>query len=293
MAELERLARRIETATDLQSVVRTMKTLSAVGITQYNEAARAISGYLDTVERGLQAVLRARPDLARSGPPAPGAAALVVVGSDFGLCGPFNEEAVAHARNSLSEGIGRSGLSLLLAGHRLDQLWPDDLPRADTRIELPSSVGRLGAAVGDILSRLDRWQSERGVTNIHLVHQALGPDGRRSPRLVRVAPLMGTDLAALARREWPTRCLPMVQGPAEPVFRQLVRQMIFTRVYAACALSRAAEYDARLEAMRAADRNIGEKLTAFTREYRFRRQEAITTELLDVIAGFEAAGTGG
>jgi F-type H+-transporting ATPase subunit gamma len=40
--------------------------------------------------------------------------------------------------------------------------------------------------------------------------------------------------------------------------------------------------------MQAAGRNIDEKLDELRAEFRRRRQDAITTELLDIVSGYEA-----
>ncbi len=290
MAELDRLSRRIDTARDLQSVVRTMKTLSAVSISQAEQAAAAITAHLETVERGLQVALRHAPRLLDGAARAEGPTALVVVGSEFGLCGTFNERLIGEARGIVAAeaGAGR-GPFVLLAGRRLAQRWDPDLPDPGAALDLPSSAGLLGAAAGAVLRRLDGWQRETGGTRIVLLHQAEGEAGHAAPRTTRLAPVTADELAAIAARPWPTRCLPMAAGEPGALFRRLLRQRILARVYAALALSRSAEYAARLEAMRAADRNIGEKLQALEAEFRLRRQEAITAELLDVVSGFEAA----
>ena len=56
----ESLRRKIRSAEDLQSVVRTMKALAASSIGQYEELVRALSGYYRTVELGLGACFRER-----------------------------------------------------------------------------------------------------------------------------------------------------------------------------------------------------------------------------------------
>ena len=52
--------------------------------------------------------------------------------------------------------------------------------------------------------------------------------------------------------------------------------------------SLASEDGARLQAMSAADHNIGDKLEKLERTEQASRQEAITSELLDVVTGSEA-----
>ena len=52
------LRRKITSAGDLQSVVRTMKTLAASSIGQYEKSVRALTDYYRTVELGLSACFR-------------------------------------------------------------------------------------------------------------------------------------------------------------------------------------------------------------------------------------------
>ncbi len=60
MQTLENLRRKIQTATDLGSVVTTMKTLAAVSIRQYEQAAEALDDYSRTIELAFRIAL-ARP----------------------------------------------------------------------------------------------------------------------------------------------------------------------------------------------------------------------------------------
>ena len=52
------LSRKIRSAGDLQSVVRTMKALAASSIGQYEKSVRALGDYYRTVELGLGACFR-------------------------------------------------------------------------------------------------------------------------------------------------------------------------------------------------------------------------------------------
>ena len=52
------LRRKINSAGDLQSVVRTMKALAASSIGQYEQSVRALADYYRTVELGLSVCFR-------------------------------------------------------------------------------------------------------------------------------------------------------------------------------------------------------------------------------------------
>ena len=75
---------------------------------------------------------------------------------------------------------------------------------------------------------------------------------------------------------------------ADRLFSALVRQYLFVACFRAFAESAASEHATRVETMQAAKRSIDEKLEAVRAEFRRRRQEAFTAELLDIVFGYEA-----
>src|SRR5271154_3356958 len=100
------LRRKIGSAGDLQSVVRTMKALAASSIGQYEKSAVALADYYRTVELGLGACFRKAapvPFIAQpknhAGTDTIGA---IVFGSDQGLVGQFNEVVADFAIKTLA-----------------------------------------------------------------------------------------------------------------------------------------------------------------------------------------------
>ena len=91
----EALQRKINSARELKSVVRTMKSLAALSIVQYERSVHSLSDYYGAVELGLAACLReekiaqawAYPDRPLTGT----LTAAIVFGSDQGLVGQFND----------------------------------------------------------------------------------------------------------------------------------------------------------------------------------------------------------
>jgi F-type H+-transporting ATPase subunit gamma len=72
------------------------------------------------------------------------------------------------------------------------------------------------------------------------------------------------------------------------LIRQLLHQYLFVSIFRACAESQASEHASRLAAMQSAQRNLDERLEEVTMTFRRARQNVITSELLDVVSGFEA-----
>jgi F-type H+-transporting ATPase subunit gamma len=67
----------------------------------------------------------------------------------------------------------------------------------------------------------------------------------------------------------------------------LIRQYLFVQLYRASAESLSSENTSRLFTMQTAEKNIDERISELNNRYNSQRQEAITSELLDVVSGFE------
>lgn len=94
---------------------------------------------------------------------------------------------------------------------------------------------------------------------------------------------------SLTEEPWPSHVLPMFTLPREQLLLALLQQYFFVTLFRACAESLASENGSRLAAMQLAEKNLAERHAEVTGAYRRRRQESITTELLDVLVGYETA----
>jgi len=289
METLETLGKRIATTRDLQSIVRTMKSLSAVSIRQYEQAAAALVEYHRTIELGFQVLLREGPvpDPARE--PDDLATAAIVFASDHGLCGRFNEEIArfAHAEMQRRIALTRDRTYLAVGAQAAVRLESLD-EEIDGRLFLPGAVAGLTAAANAILLKVDAWQRERGIGRVLMFHNARAADATVAPAMVQLLPLDMAWLHRIARRSWPSHVLPVHRMRSPALFAALVREHLFVSIYRAAAESMASEHTTRLASMQAAERNIQEHLDEMSGAYRRRRQETITEELLDIIGGYES-----
>jgi F-type H+-transporting ATPase subunit gamma len=290
MQTLEALSRRIETTDDLRAIVRTMKSLSAVSIRQYESAVAALRDYSRTVELALQALLRDRPAVVGAPAPASGPAAVVVFGSDHGLCGRFNDEVARFAHARLREldaaGVRRQCLAV---GARAEARLAALGEVVGEGLFLPGSVSGLAALAQAVLVQIDAWGAVEGLGRVLLIHHRRTSEAVAVPHMRQLLPLSPERLRNLAARPWPSRRLPMSTMDAERLFPAVIRQYLFSSVYRAAAESLASEHASRLASMQAAERNIEEHLEEQQAEFRRRRQETITEELLDIVTGFAAS----
>jgi len=290
METLEALAARLDTTNDIRSIVRTMKSLSSVNIRNYERAVEAISEYERTIRQGLQIVLRNDRERKPRQQARDGKSGLIVIGSDRGLCGRFNDRIADFASERLRNlGTGTDHAPLLAvvgvrAAARLEAL---DHP-ADLTFTLPGSLNGLAGTVQSVAVAVDRWVNEAGVRRVTLLFNRRGPGTLAEPAERVLLPIPADFLDDLARQPWPSSCLPTYRMEREKLFSWLIGQHLFTLIYRGLAESLASEHASRLAAMQGAERNIDERREDLQSAYRQKRQETVTMELLDLIAGFEA-----
>jgi F-type H+-transporting ATPase subunit gamma len=281
------MRRRIGSAEDLYSVVRVMKALAAANIRQCEKAVESLAEYARTVEMGLQIALRDRLVDVSAEPPPGERWGVVVFGSDQGMCGSFNEQVATYALEQIGTLPGRpEHRTVLTVGARVVGRLEDAGWAVGERFPLPGTVSGVTSAVQNVLLRIDQLRFQGGIDRFLLVHHRPGAAGSH-PHRQQLLPVDREWLASLARRPWPSRSVPTFAMDWRPLFSALVREHLFVALYRAFAESLATENASRLASMQAAEKNIQSHLSGLTGQYHRGRQQTITEELLDIVAGFE------
>jgi len=294
---LESMRRKIDSAAELESVVRTMRALAAASIVQYERAVQSLDEYYRTVELGLVAWLRhtggaiqAPAAVARIGAAGRRAATgAVVFGSDQGLVGRFNEMLSEFTARELN---GMPGVKRVFAvGERVQGFLEDAALPATASFDVPNSIAAITLLVGHILSELERQQAQGLVAQVYVFHNRPRSRTVYEPVMQRLLPLDETWRRGLATLAWPSENLPEPLNASGMVLQALIREYLFISLFRACAESLASENASRLAAMRRAEKKIGEMLEDLGHEFHRLRQSRIDEELFDVISGFEALAT--
>jgi len=289
------LRRKITSAGDLQSVVRTMEALAASSISQYEQSVRALGDYYRTVELGLGVCFRgsgpARVAAEGNGSADSGAVGAVVFGSDQGLVGQFNDVIADFAIEALANLAGTP--RVWAVGERVHARLADaGLPLVGL-FAVPNSVNAIAPLIGRILLASEASRSRGEVTALHLFYNRPASGAAYAPVTQRLLPLDDSWRRERAELSWPTGNLPEVVGGSVPTVRALIREYLFVSLFRACAESLASENASRLAAMQRAAKNIDELLEDLRRTFHRVRQSGIDEELFDVVSGFEALGGSG
>jgi F-type H+-transporting ATPase subunit gamma len=152
---------------------------------------------------------------------------------------------------------------------------------------VPGSAAQITATVQQILFKVEEWRETSAVHHVYLFFNRHSGGKGYTPSDVKLLPI---DLARFHRLRggWPSRSLPTFTMERETLLQRLLNQFLFVSIFRACAESQASEHASRLAAMQSAQRNLDERVDEVTMVFRRARQTAITSELLDVVAGFEA-----
>ena len=308
------LRRKIDSATDLKGVVRTMKALAASSITQYEKSVLALADYYRTVELGLSASFRAsliaqhadtdlsKIDINESEVEVIGA---IVFGSDQGLVGQFNEDIAQFALTTLAKLPGQP--TIWTVGERVQTRLADAPTKLGSTYNLPTSVIGIAPLIGHLVAQIqqatERQENNQKGSNspyntsygIYVFHNRPTSGALYEPTLQRLLPLDQQWLQSLAEIEWPNSHRPEILCPIGKAERQvnirtrraLIREYLFISIFRACAESLASENASRLAAMQRAEKNIDDLQEKLGREFNRLRQSAIDEELFDVVAGYE------
>jgi F-type H+-transporting ATPase subunit gamma len=284
------LTRKIASAGDLQSVVRTMKALAASSIGQYEKSVRALADYYRTVELGLSACFResesAIPMVEQKGQAEAGTIGAVVFGSDQGLVGQFNDVIADFAIKTLAALPGKP--EVWAVGERVHARLKDAGVPLVGLFTVPNSVKAITPLVGQIQIESEAHRAMGEYARVYVFHNRPQTGALYEPVSQRLLPLDAQWQQGLAKVAWPTKTPPEVLVGGTGTLRALIREYLFISLFRACAESLASENASRLAAMERADKNIDELLENLTRSFHRRRQTSIDEELFDVISGFEA-----
>lgn len=285
------LRRRIRSVQATKKITRAMELIAASRIVKAQTRVQEAVPYSTTiteVARNLAAagaganhpLLEPRPEVKR--------VAHIVFTADRGLCGGYNTSVIRAAEAELRAHaeLGRE-YDLIAVGRKAESYFR----YRDYRIEAaftgftdsPSyeDARRIAAAVDD------RFLSGE-VDLVQVVYTRFVSAGRQE---VVVRPLMPLDREGFEESgERPTggAALYEFEPAPEALLDRLLPRYAEARVWAALLNSAASEHAARQRAMKAATDNADELMVSLRRVMNRARQDAITTEIMEIVGGAEA-----
>ena len=283
MDRLSEIQARIKDLGELAEVVGAMRSLAAVRVQQARAALPGIRKYTEIVEGALaQALaLEARPVEPPDPAAPPGLSAAIAFTSEQGFVGAFNERVLEKAATQLT----RPGDLLLVVGSRGAALAAERrLAVAWTAAMTTHGDGVVEVARG-VAQEVYRRAGSGDLGHVSLVYARTAEGATSEVVVTTLLPFDPTPYRSAAASAAPP---PLTNLAPRELLDRLVDELVLAELMRAATESFAAENGARLSTMEAAHRSIDQKLDLLSRDERMRRQDEITTELLDIVTGAEA-----
>jgi F-type H+-transporting ATPase subunit gamma len=289
MASLKELKGRINSVKSTQKITKAKQMVAAAKLRKAQAAAEAGRPYAERLSAVMASL--AGKVAGREGAPKLLAGTgkdqrhlLVVVNTDKGLCGGLNSNIVKAAKLKARDLIGAGkDVSFYLVGKKgRAPIRRDYADRIAQQFDT-ADVRNPGFAEAEAIAAELLQMFEDGKFDVaHLVYpkfkSALAQDAL-VPQLIPV-PAPESAGASTAAVEY--------EPDEEEILAELLPRYVKTQLFTALLEREASEQGASMTAMDNATRNAGELINKLTIQYNRSRQAAITTELIEIIAGAEA-----
>ena len=289
MASLKELKGRINSVKSTQKITKAKQMVAAAKLRKAQSAAEAARPYAARLAE-VMGSLASRVTVSESSPKLlagtgkDGVQLLVVANSDRGLCGAFNSNiikaALVKARALEAEGkkvvfylIGRKGRAAIRRAY----------PNAIIGGFDTTTVREAGYAEADkIVAELVALYDEGKFDIAHLFFSRFRSALLQEPTEAQIIPVPAPKVAAGGD------AVVEYEPEEEAILAALLPRYLKTQIFGALLENMASEQGASMTAMDNATRNAGDLINKLTIQYNRSRQAAITTELIEIIAGAEA-----
>jgi F-type H+-transporting ATPase subunit gamma len=289
MASLKELKGRINSVKSTQKITKAKQMVAAAKLRKAQAAAEAARPYgvrMAAVMGSLASKVAGQDNapLLMRGTGSNQRHLLVVVNTDKGLCGGLNsniiKEAKIQARALIAAG---KDVSFYLVGKKgrapIKREYPDlKADGFDTSTVRTPGFEEAGAIARELIALFEGGKFDVAHLIAPKFKSALAQDPVTAQLIPVPAPAATTDSGAVVDYE-----------PSETeILEGLLPRYVTTQIFGALLEREASEQGASMTAMDNATRNAGELIQKLTIQYNRSRQAAITTELIEIIAGAEA-----
>ncbi len=294
MANLKDIQRKIKSVSSTQKTTRAMKLVSTAKLRRAEELAKRSRLYAEKTNQMI-AEIAGRIKCHKVGGiksrsfetiDAPKMVDIIFVTADKGLCGGFNMQtikAVSRLMREMKEdkvkvrlrGIGKKGIEYF--NYNEVELL-DEVKGLSSSPDVEQSAEFIGASIRDF--------NDGKIDGVYIVYNGYENVITQKMHVNRVLPV---DVDEYDCDEVSKQSMLEIEAQdEEKMLEALLTKYVEYNMYYALIDSVAAEHSARMQAMDAATNNAKEMVKNLNVQYNKARQEAITTELIEIISGVES-----
>lgn len=293
MANLKEIKRKISSVKNTQKTTNAMKLVSSAKLKRTEELAKRSRVYAEKLTELLNEIAVKIQNANADGidniyfkeVENPQKVDIVFITADKGLCGGFNSQTIKRV-NGLIENYQAKGAKVRLRaiGRKgIDYFKFNGIALSDEVVGLSAAPNFKQAS--EFISEIADAYVEGETDRIIMVHNGYVNMITQAIKEEQVLPV---DSSSLVLDRVSTSELEVEPDDDDTLLDALVKRYIEYTMYYALIDSLAAEHSARMQAMDAATKNAKEMVKALNVKYNKARQEAITTELIEIISGMES-----
>ena len=293
MANLKDIKRKISSVKNTQKTTRAMKLVSSAKLRRTEELAKRSRVYANKLTELLNEIAQKLQKNNVDGldnvffkdASNPKVVDIVFVTADKGLCGGFNAQTIKRVNKLLADYKAKNVKVRLRAVGRkgIDYFKFNNIDMMNEVVGLSSAPNYEDAAalINEIADSYVKGETDK----IVMVHNGYV---NMITQEIREAQILPVDPSTLELNAVSTSELEVEPDEDDTLLEALVKRYIEYTMYYSLIDSLAAEHSARMQAMDAATSNAKEMVKKLTVKYNKARQEAITTELIEIISGMES-----
>jgi F-type H+-transporting ATPase subunit gamma len=280
------LRRRIRSVQSTKKITRAMELIAATRVTAAQQRAAAARPYSEQITAVIQHLAEAggltEHPLLRT-VETTRRVAFVVITSDRGLAGPYNTSVIRAAERELQARRAEGAdYSLVLTGKKAESYFRFRGYKIDAAFNGMSDMPAYEDA-REVATLVREQFEEEAVDEVILVYTRFLSMASQRVAVRQFLPLTGVGAEAAGLHA----DYEFEPAPAE-ILSRLLPRYVEARLYAAMLDAAASEHAARQRAMKAATDNAEELIIKYTRAMNRARQDAITTEIMEIVGGAEA-----
>lgn len=289
---LKDIRKQISSVLNTQKTTRAMKLVSTSKLKKADEMARHSKMYAGKIVEVI-AEIKARVANGENIQDNPyfapenreiGLIDIVLITADKGLCGGFNINTIKEVNRIIAEHKAKNmKVRLRVVGKKAIEYYKfNEIEVLDSVVGLSATPDYTQAA--DFINKAVSDYLQGITSKIILVHNGFKNMISQEMKVSQLLPIESIEAS-----QEQNSILEIEPGEQEKeVLNQLAKKYIEFSMYYALVDSLAAEHSARMQAMDAATNNAGELAKSLTVAYNKARQEAITTELVEINTGVES-----
>jgi len=293
MANLKEIKRKIGSVKNTQKTTNAMKLVSSAKLKRTEELAKKSRVYAEKLTELLTEIAVKMKQSNADGldnvyfkeVKKPEKVDIIFITADKGLCGGFNSQTIKRVNHLISEFKAQDVKVRLRAVGRkgVDYYKFNNIELNDSIIGLSASPDFKQAS--EFISEVADAYVNGETDKIILVHNGYVNMITQEIKEDHVLPV---DASSLVLDSVSTSELEVEPDDDDTLLDALVKRYVEYTMYYSLINSLAAEHSARMQAMDAATTNAKEMVKELTVKYNKARQEAITTELIEIISGVES-----